>query len=54
MSSQELLLVAILVFVLMNIGLFLTIRESRKLAGDTSVKTGADTDLPYRMTRRLS
>ena len=30
----------------MNIGLFLTIREFRKLAGDTSGKAGADTDLP--------
>ena len=38
----------------MNIGLFLTIREFRKLAGDTSGKAGADTDIPYRMTRRLS
>ena len=38
----------------MNIGLFLTIREFRKLAGDTSGKAGADTDLPYRMTKRLS
>ena len=38
----------------MNIGLFLIIREFRKLAGDTSGKAGADTDLPYRMTRRLS
>ena len=38
----------------MNIGLFLTIREFRKLAGDTFGKAGADTDLPYRMTRRLS
>ena len=38
----------------MNIGLFLTIREFRKLAGDTSGKAGADADLPYRMTRRLS
>jgi len=37
MSNQDLLLVAILVFVLMNIGLFLTILEFRKHAGDTSV-----------------
>ena len=54
MTTQELFLMAILVFILMNTGLFLTMREFWKFADNPTVQGEIGTKLPHRMTRRLS